>query len=935
MAEWDDKADALFQQHTISEIQSSHNKINRDIDKKRQELRTMVGGKYRQLLEAADDMIAMAKVSAQVVASIDGLKHGCEALHNEPETRSSSISTSSGTDMNDPIFTVGVQVKLLLDSPERIWGCLETDDYELAVYTFYLARFVHKGLSAESAVMQQFPLLRTQWSNVMEFEQRIRQHAQQTLAQPTVGLETARAALVSLALLEDKPIEQLLETFLKARKDCLDHLWSETETVAVETKAWLLCQAVIHSLHLAELLFHHQDWLAVDNNDIVTLSTRLAQLAGSEGQDICRAWQRDHLFSDNPMAAEAPDAVQNYTLSYTHATDDIKRSQLHASLKAWLNGVADAADGKSRKLLRQATSVTELVELQRDVELKIEGMTKAERLVHLFEDDQLQQETKTALLEQAGWEQLCQDLVGQSVVVWDLCLRHNLLARAENLMAAQFKEAASTIVSTLSTCIQEDISTDTRAWRDVLDVSSYCWDPERVTNYDFGLAESDENKVELVQGCREAAFGLFGHGATAIRRFESDLKAVQEMATLLLQAQTRTKAALDMLHRGAEDMSTDTSTVNRFLQTGSESCVEQLRDQVNGLVNTLHQQLSDSAVASWIVGSQLALVSRCLHAIAFSCPTLEQLVLAPDSAKTGYSARSRSVKKSECQERLAKLQSTLDAQAEATLLPWLDMVVSSHQQLLRAGLSAMPLANMASLLSGWQSHSIEETSEDGSKQSSFIHLPMTPSTSLLNALCGVASEVARAGLSGMHSSLHVTLTTKTRAMFTSVYRDFLAKRQETPATVCQDGLLQLLVDVNFLSDITALSAEKDELATFRKQLRAGIDPFDLDVYEPYLVSLRANSYHRSATLLGLFANIHPMHQHNRGTLSSTEKHNCLALAKPPPRFAPLPIGGTESGSLLSETSLFMDNSNTSIGTFLDAHAQDHASLFASFAQPQM
>lgn len=137
-------------------------------------------------------------------------------------------------------------------------------------------------------------------------------------------------------------------------------------------------------------------------------------------------------------------------------------------------------------------------------------------------------------------------------------------------------------------------------------------------------------------------------------------------------------------------------------------------------------------------------------------------------------------------------------------------------------------------------------------------------------------------------------------------------RRSNPSSVCQNGLLQLLVDVNFLSDITAISAgmllfvcrclrrahswlclDKDELATFRKHLRTGIDPFDLDVYEPYLTSLRANSYHRSATLLGLFANIHPMHQHNRGTLSSTEKHNCLALAKPPPRFASLPIGGTE------------------------------------------
>ena len=48
---------------------------------------------------------------------------------------------------------------------------METEDYELATYTYFLARFVHTGLSSEPAVMQQFPLLKSQWGNVMGFEQ--------------------------------------------------------------------------------------------------------------------------------------------------------------------------------------------------------------------------------------------------------------------------------------------------------------------------------------------------------------------------------------------------------------------------------------------------------------------------------------------------------------------------------------------------------------------------------------------------------------------------------------------------------------------------------------------------------------------------------------------------------------------------------------------
>lgn len=87
---------------------------------------------------------------------------------------------------------------------------------------------------------------------------------------------------------------------------------------------------------------------------------------------------------------------------------------------------------------------------------------------------------------------------------------------------------------------------------------------------------------------------------------------------------------------------------------------------------------------------------------------------------------------------------------------------------------------MNHVLSGWQSHNIEEISEDGKKQTSTIHLPMTSSTvrlwsrrlvllhsvtmfciqAVLNAMCGIASEVARAGLSGLHHSVHVAIATK-------------------------------------------------------------------------------------------------------------------------------------------------------------------------------
>eukprot|EP00730_Choanoeca_flexa_P004791 TRINITY_DN11802_c0_g1_i7.p1 TRINITY_DN11802_c0_g1~~TRINITY_DN11802_c0_g1_i7.p1 ORF type:complete len:608 (+),score=115.89 TRINITY_DN11802_c0_g1_i7:62-1885(+) len=518
MADWDDKADTLFKQHTISEIQASHNKISQDIEKKRENLRTMVGGKYRQLLEAADDMIAMAKISAQVVASIDGLKQSCVQLrHSGPSARSLEEALPVVKSSTDPLFVTAVQVKLLLDAPEKIWGALESEDYELAMYTYCLARYVHGTLVRDSQVARQFPLLKTQWNNVMEFEQRIKDHVNTALSSHLVSLATARSALVTLAMLEGHSLEQLLKTFLDRRVAAVQLLGSEFSEESLEEEVWQLCQSVIHTCHLVTILFHPDGGLEKEETEVITVTDRLRQLNGHEGLTVSQEWQQTHLINDTTAAM--PDSVKTFTLDYQNGLEELSRSRVQACMQAWLESIRTIMDETAPKCLAKAATVDVMIKLGATILSRTMSMTAPERVLHLFGDMELAALTKTGLLELASWNSVCQDILGQPLDVFDVYLQKHIRKQVQDILAQLAFHGVEKLAEDLNAILTHPLEDDSR---DLLDVSSYCWNPERLTEYDFGtVADTSKTKVPLVQGCREAAHGIFAKSAAALRSFET------------------------------------------------------------------------------------------------------------------------------------------------------------------------------------------------------------------------------------------------------------------------------------------------------------------------------------------------------------------------------------------------------------------------------
>ena len=70
----------LFERYNTEEIRRIERKVRGEIEQKKEELRQMVGERYRDLIDAADTIGEMRQCSQSVVLSIQDMNHYCQKL---------------------------------------------------------------------------------------------------------------------------------------------------------------------------------------------------------------------------------------------------------------------------------------------------------------------------------------------------------------------------------------------------------------------------------------------------------------------------------------------------------------------------------------------------------------------------------------------------------------------------------------------------------------------------------------------------------------------------------------------------------------------------------------------------------------------------------------------------------------------------------------
>ncbi|KAF8274142.1 hypothetical protein EI94DRAFT_1714815 [Lactarius quietus] len=341
--------------------------------------------RYRDLLQASSSIISIAQSSRDVLSALDDIKTSIPA--ELPRSARRPSATAKDDTQLRILQSVAAHMKLLLDTPEHIWRLLEKKKYLHAGWLFLLARIIYQALVRTDTedeeddwraqgidVTEQFPLVQRQWDTVSQFRAQITYKATLSLRDSGGSLEDVCSILLTLHLLESRPLIDVLTIFLTQRARNLQSTLSRSpksapngslangsalpksnKAIVREVREGLeaVLEAIASTVGVARAIFNNR------SEDSPSLMSRILFFIQSDipvpdtslPPELQMSTQ--HLLSTLPSASHfalLPSSIRSYRpyVDLSSATSSIPPAQLTLQLSEWFSkavtGLQNAAE---------------------------------------------------------------------------------------------------------------------------------------------------------------------------------------------------------------------------------------------------------------------------------------------------------------------------------------------------------------------------------------------------------------------------------------------------------------------------------------------------------------------------------------------------------------------------------------------------------------
>ncbi|KAK1330884.1 hypothetical protein QTO34_008826 [Cnephaeus nilssonii] len=224
---------ALFETHGAEEIRGLERQVRAEIEHKKEELRQMVGERYRDLIEAADTIGQMRRCAEGLVDAVKATDQYCARLRQAGSAAPRPPRDPQPQPSREKFYSMAAQIKLLLEIPEKIWSSMEASQHLHATQLYLLCCHLHSLLQLDSSgsryspVLSRFPILIRQVAAASHFRTTILHESKMLLKCQAVSDQAVAEALCSIMLLEESSPRQALADFLLARKAAIQKLLNQ------------------------------------------------------------------------------------------------------------------------------------------------------------------------------------------------------------------------------------------------------------------------------------------------------------------------------------------------------------------------------------------------------------------------------------------------------------------------------------------------------------------------------------------------------------------------------------------------------------------------------------------------------------------------------------------------------------------------------------
>ncbi len=622
--------DELFETKTVDEIAELSRSLARDVDRKREELRTMVGERYRDLMEAADTIARMREGAEAVIASVDGAVNSGREAHARAvqgfRNKGGAASLTDEADCNAPYLAVAAEIKLLMTVPEKMWAAVDRGDHLTAARLFLFARHIHTGLTLErqvghaknedddddeddppssaQIVAKHFPVVSRQWASISHFREAILQGAEAALAEEGLP-DRAVEAMAAAVLLRGLSAEKVLDEYLDRRAEALrQRLRRDAKD---ETAKGVICRSVTVVLNTVRCI--NRAFTSPDGDD-----KSLAIVLKRASEPAVGLFQTRL----SPVFKHLPAIVRDFRPSALEPLRQIDPPSLAAKTKSWLDSVHDVISSETASALAHVGSIGALSGVRRGCyEFLLEPEAGGE-------------------LDPGNWESLCRATLGAGINLWDEFYRRAFRDRMEALISSHAAGA--------SYCVQSTLAEDSESFDEELDLSARLWSETGLgeIEYSYRFGGGGGGGLSSGRAARPSPTQMRAHGYSKrvqdlcakldqlLERLLEELRGFAESGTT---ADNAAEAGRDIMFLSPEQQAVQSSKpfdlvwdVKPVLDFAQESVVGHLRDLLDHVSGRYLNQSGDSSPSS--LRGLFLFLGRFFQALPELCPNVERCAAA-------------------------------------------------------------------------------------------------------------------------------------------------------------------------------------------------------------------------------------------------------------------------------------------------------------------
>lgn len=937
---WNQDAESLFRMKPISEIRNVEASTRKQIQEKSEELRQLVGNRYRDLIDSADSIVAMKSTGESIAGNISAIHDAILYSLSSSDVPRSPHASHKPVGTQD--YGIACRVKYLVDTPENIWGCLDESMFLESSARYIRAKHVHFNLinSKENKnVLSNFPLLQHQWQIVEGFKVQISQRSRERLLDQTgdLGIRAFSDALAAIAIIDELEPKQVLTLFIDSRKSimsqklsacCRDANADSSEVISVFCYILRIIQITVSQV--GELFLQVLNDMPLFYKTILD-TPPASQLFGGipNPEEEVKLW---NLFKDK--------LESNMIL--------LDRDFISSTCSDWLRNC-----GKEITSKINGRYLIDVIGSGYDLSL-------AEKLIRETMDSKQVLEGSLEWLKsvfgseiELPWKRTRELVLGEDSDIWDDIFEHAFVQRMKGIIDLRFIELSEVVN------VVESVRAIAKPTVDRADPQDYLNKFQNGGGVWFMMpngkklgstpsSKSHQSQENDFLSCLSTYFGpevsrikdavdnccqnvlqdllSFLESPNAHRRLKDLVPYVQDkcygsLSTILMQL----KNELDCLYGDLENKNKDDASklspailVERSLFIGRLLFAFQKHAR--------HIPVILGSPRSWVGEVMTAVSSPSPIGFRHTRGSMDSEVIESPGRRTLASGRKQTSLVATAlfgtddmlSSQLQELRKTTQDLCVRAYNLWISWVSDELSTLFSRNLKGDEALSSTAPVRGWEETVVEQQEQSGESQSEMkISLPSMPSLYVTSFLFYACEEIHRVGGHVLEKPILRNFAKRLFDKVVHIYEDFLSAEEARGSQVSEKGVLQVLFDLKFAAEILSggnLNANEEfsEIANvkspFRRKQKAQqpnsavgehtkqlvnrlsqkLDPIDWLTYEPYLWENERQAYLRHAVLFGFFVQLNRMHLDTVQKLPTNSESNIMRCSTVP-RFKYLPI----------------------------------------------